>query len=75
MSELEDRDSPSLPVSKCLKIDKICRQFEAALKHGDEPKVEDYLNEATEQERDELQRELLAIESEYRKSSKNRPTM
>ena len=38
MSELEDRDSPSLPVSKCLEIDKICRQFEAAWKHGDEPK-------------------------------------
>ena len=75
MSELEDRGSPSLPVSKCLKIDKICRQFEAALKHGDEPKVEDYLGDTTESERNELQRELLSIEAEYRKSSKKRPTM
>jgi formylglycine-generating enzyme required for sulfatase activity/serine/threonine protein kinase len=70
MNENIERSAQSLPVSRLLEIDKICRQFEAAWKAGKEPRVEDFLVNVPEAQRGELRRELESIDAEYRKPPK-----
>jgi serine/threonine protein kinase len=70
MNKEIDRSAPSLPVSKLLEIDKVCRQFEAAWKAGNQPRVDDFLASVPETQRGELQRELESIDAEYRKPAK-----
>jgi len=53
------------------RVDKVCAQFEAALKSGKRPAVEDFLPLVPESERPALERELRAIEAEL--SGRGRP--
>jgi eukaryotic-like serine/threonine-protein kinase len=48
------------------RIDVACDQFEAAWRAGHEPRIEDYLTEAREPDRNDLLRELMALEWELR---------
>ena len=59
-------DSP-LPLSIEEQIDRICMDFEAAWKAGQEPLVEDYLGDAQGPIRSSLLRELLLLDWDYRK--------
>lgn len=65
VDEKHDRFGSSWPISKCLGIDKACNRFEAEIKAGKQPKVEDYLGEVPESDREDLRRELLSIERSY----------
>lgn len=64
--EIEDRhsrvESPSPGA------DRICDRFEAALRGGREPNIEDYLAQVREADRAMLQRTLLAIEGEVHRT-------
>jgi serine/threonine protein kinase len=62
-------------MARLVEIFKICRQFEAAWKAGQQPKVEDFLGSIPEPERSELQRQLSAIDAEYRRAAKDEPTL
>ena len=66
VSEKVGQPDQTLSVSNLLEIDKVCRQFEAAWRAGQTPKVEDYLGRLDETLRDELRRELQAIDAELR---------
>jgi len=64
VSEKAERTDQTLSVSNLLEIDKVCRQFESAWKAGDAPNVDDFLGRVNEALRDELRRELQAIDAE-----------
>lgn len=64
MTHISSCDEDSLPVADEIEIDKTCRQFEAALKAGRAPQIEDYVRDAVEPRRSHLRRELLAIKQE-----------
>jgi serine/threonine protein kinase/WD40 repeat protein len=66
---------PSLPIPELLQIDKICRQYEAAWRGGQQPKVEDFLGNMREPQRSALRRELEAIQTEMRQSGKHVPSL
>jgi eukaryotic-like serine/threonine-protein kinase len=53
-------DSPSWDA----KIDKLCDEFESALREGASPRIEDYLSEEEGEQTEQLFRELLYIELE-----------
>ena len=61
----------SLSTDELLRIDKICSQFEADLKAGKRPKVEDFVGYAPEPNRSVLLRELSAVDAEYRRREAN----
>jgi serine/threonine protein kinase len=69
MEEKQDVPALSSSVARLLEIEKVCRRFEAAWKWGGRPRVADYLQEVPEPQRDELRRELEAIDAEYRRAS------
>jgi WD40 repeat protein/serine/threonine protein kinase len=54
-------------------IDAVCDRFEAAWKAGQQPRVEDYLADTPEPERSVLQRELIALASDYRQQAAKEP--
>src|SRR5262249_40604691 len=54
-----------LSLSSERQIDQVCDAFEAAWKAGRQPRIEEYLNGASEPERSALLRELLLIELAY----------
>ncbi len=61
--------------SALLAIDRICRQFETELKAGKEPRVEAFLGDVSESQRDELRRELESIQQEHGQESARQPTL
>ena len=61
-------DDDGLPVAAKERIDGICVLFEDAWKAGQRPNVEQYLGEVSESERSLLLRELLLLESYYRRA-------
>jgi WD40 repeat protein/serine/threonine protein kinase len=67
---VSSEDSLSLSVE--LRIDAVCRRFEAAWKAagagGSRPRIEDYLPAVEEEERWPLLRELLKLELDYRRA-------
>ena len=67
--------SRSLPLSVLQQIDQVCDSFEAAWNAGVRPRIEDYLDASTIQERTELFRELLAREIELRKKAGESPDL
>jgi eukaryotic-like serine/threonine-protein kinase len=71
MNEKVDRSDRSLPVSDLLEIDRVCRQFEAAWKAGQRPKLEDYLAHTSEPQRSALREELSAIQTEFQRADEN----
>jgi hypothetical protein len=64
---MDDRprvESPALARKR--HVDQVCRQFEAAWQDGPRPRLEDYLAQASELERPDLLRELVALDMDYR---------
>ncbi|MGA2254696.1 MAG: serine/threonine-protein kinase, partial [Thermoguttaceae bacterium] len=60
-----------LPLSKVVRIDQICDDFEHAIHHviqngGPWPSIEEYLGDTTEPARSELRKQLLAVEASCR---------
>src|SRR5262249_15714079 len=53
--------------------DQICDRFEAALKAGRQPRIEDYLTSRPKAEQAALLRELLLVEVEYRQIRQEQP--
>ncbi len=66
-------DAP-LSVAALRRIDRICREFENALKGGPPPQIEDFLGDARGAERSELLKELLLLDLDYRTQRGERPT-
>jgi serine/threonine protein kinase len=64
MNEELDSSELSLPISDLLEIDRICRAFEAAWNAGQHPEVEEFLGVTPEPQRNELLKELLALQTE-----------
>jgi hypothetical protein len=56
----------SLPLAQARQIEVVCNRFEAAWQTGDPPRIDDFLEGWTGAERYALQRELIALDSEYR---------
>ena len=65
----------ALSVSMLLEIDKICREFEAALKAGKEPQIEAFLGDTSEPHRSQLRSELETIQREHGQQSEQRVTL
>ena len=57
--EVRPMPSDSLPLSDLQEIDRLCDSFEAAWQAGLKPRIEQYLNATTLEERTHLFRELL----------------
>ncbi len=74
-SALPERLLPagSQPLSHLQQIDSCCDAFEAAWLAGDRPALEDFLDRAPAAVRNQLLRELLAIELEYRRDELGKP--
>jgi eukaryotic-like serine/threonine-protein kinase len=68
-------DGASLPPEAVEYIDRACDAFEAALRAGQLPCIETFLDEAPAAAQEELRRELLELESAYRKPPGERPTL
>lgn len=54
-------------------IDRISSQFEQAWRAGQQPQIEDFVGEATEEQRSQLLRELLLVECELRRDAGETP--
>ncbi len=65
----------ALSVSALLAIDKICRQFEAELKAGNQPPIDAYLGDIPERQRGQLRRELETIQREHGKKTGHHATL
>ena len=71
MSDLWQPSRDDLPPSARERIDKVCNRFESAWKaarsnNNPRPIIEDYLGNASEPERSALERELVALDIDYR---------
>ena len=65
--------SPKEGKPESLRIDQVCEAFEAVLRAGIRPVIEQFLESAPEAERTELFGELLALELAYRDRKGERP--
>ena len=61
-----DPERPTLSVEALERINRVCLKFEAALKNEQSPRIEDYLDDARDDERSKLLEELLLLDVEYR---------
>ena len=66
MDEFIRRGPVSRPMSPSERIDEACDRFEAAWRAGTSPRIEDYLSQAAELDREALLAELVALERELR---------
>jgi len=66
-------DDPSLSLPTLERIDRICLDFESAWKEGNQPRIEDFLEGTVGSERDQLLRELLLLDLDYRTRQGERP--
>lgn len=73
MSEPFDSDD-SLPLSVEMRIDAICKRFEAAWREGSDPDLAAFLQEVGEAERFALFKELLRLDLHYREARGERPS-
>ena len=71
----EEVPTAALPLTLAEQVDQVCNRFEAEWQAGRRPRIEDYLDQATEPGRSALLRELLASELEGRGRRGERPTM
>ncbi len=71
----EQRDNSGRPPSAALaiRIDSICDRFEAEWREGRRPRIEVHLDGTSGPERQDLVRELLAIEIDWRRRLGERP--
>lgn len=78
MDNKVEQPDASLPVSDLLEIDRICRRFEAEWNTGHHPKIDAFLRAAAEPLRNQLRKELLAIEAALRdgtRTADHRPSL
>ena len=75
MNGQPDPTEVSLSVEVLERIDLICLEFEAALKTGKGPRIEDYLGDKQGAERDELLRQLLLLDLDYRRLKADQPNL
>jgi serine/threonine protein kinase/Flp pilus assembly protein TadD len=61
----DPRDDKALPLTAFQNVNRLCQQFELALKEGRQECIEDFLTTCAEEERTLLLRELMALELEY----------
>ena len=73
MSEPHQLLLSELPLAQARRVDEACDRFEAELKAGRRPAVEDYVGAAAEAERPALLRELVAVEAAYRRRAGEEP--
>jgi tetratricopeptide (TPR) repeat protein/tRNA A-37 threonylcarbamoyl transferase component Bud32 len=75
MSEPENArtDHDSLSATQIEALDRVCDEFEAALRAGNRPKIEDHLANADESVRSALLSELITLEFHWRASHGERP--
>lgn len=73
--EEEEHASGLLPLSAILRIDQACDEFEESCRSGSLPRIEPFLETASEGERGELLRQLLWLEIEYRRRHGAAPTL
>lgn len=71
--QLEPSRSP-LPLSAILRIDEACDEFEQSCRSGSLPRIEDFLETASQIECEELLRQLLLLEVDYRRRQGVAPT-
>ena len=64
----------SLSPSMIIRVEKVCDRFEAAVRAGLRPRIEDYLGEVDEAGRPALLRALLALDLLLRQGRGERPT-
>ena len=67
MNDFPPTEDSSLPLSKRMRIDSVCLEFEEAWHSDTRPKVEDFLGDASGKERLLLLEELLLLDLEYRR--------
>src|SRR5947209_4324912 len=65
-SAVKDAVSEHLPLPLARQVDEVCDRFEDAWLEGRQPRIEEFLSEASEPARPALLRELLRIELEHR---------
>jgi serine/threonine protein kinase/formylglycine-generating enzyme required for sulfatase activity len=75
LSQPNHNQRTSVPAEPIALLERICDQFEAALKAGDRPRIELYLETIPEPPWSALLRELLVLELAYRGLSGDRPTL
>ncbi len=75
MNPVPPTDAEKLPLLLARQIDSICGRFEATLKAGDKPRVEDYLASVPEPGRAALVRELVALDIDYRRQRGDTPRL
>jgi WD40 repeat protein/predicted Ser/Thr protein kinase len=66
MSEHSGPLTEDLSLADWQRLDRACDRFEAALRAGERPRIEDYLGDTTEPARSALRGELLELERAYR---------
>jgi serine/threonine protein kinase len=62
----EENAENTVPLSRGQKVDQVCDAFEAALRSGERPIIEDYLTDWSEPVRSRLLKELAWLEIHYR---------
>jgi tetratricopeptide (TPR) repeat protein len=68
-------NGPSLSLSVARRIDAVCVRFEAAWRAGQAPRIEDFLGDTQQAERETLLWELLRIEIDHRLRRGDVPTV
>ena len=66
MTRLTQNGDDEFAVTVEIKVDRICTAFDRALRHGENPRVEDLLDGFEGEARDKLLASLLALEMEHR---------
>ena len=67
----DKRDGQELPTIQ--RIDLVCDAFESAWSNGERPVIEEFLGDTEGEERDQLIRELVALDIEYREKQGETP--
>ncbi|MCA9003717.1 MAG: hypothetical protein KDA70_00480, partial [Planctomycetaceae bacterium] len=66
MKSRNETDFEQLPSDLMLRINQLCNQYETALRRGELPSIDDYLEHVAVEYRDVILRELIPLEIEHR---------
>jgi hypothetical protein len=75
MSEPPASGDDSLSASALERVDRLCDAFEAAWQQGQRPRIEDYLGNASGEERDALLRWLIPLDAACRRRYEETPDL
>jgi WD40 repeat protein/tetratricopeptide (TPR) repeat protein len=73
MTKASNAAAGDLPLSAEQRINAVCNRFELAWKAEPRPRIEDYLGDTPEPERSALLRELIALDTYYRRQAGEDP--